>query len=120
MLDDPPHLAATVFLVVPGPSSPPPRLDLSRAPTSVTRWQRPATRSTTTSPLACAPDVAADLDKLFGRARRTAALGLARRGERDPANALPATCPYSLDQIVTQDGFPQNRHGIVDDLGEKA
>jgi hypothetical protein len=62
------------------------------------------------------PDVAADLDKLFGRARRTAASGLVRHGERAAAKALPQTCPYSFDQIVMQDWFPQNRHGLVDEV----
>lgn len=66
------------------------------------------------------PDVAADLAKLFGRARRAAALGLAGHGERDAAQALRTTCPYSLDQIVTHDWYPNNRHGIVDDFADKA
>ena len=66
------------------------------------------------------PEVAADLDKLFGRARRDAALGLAKHGERDAAKELPAACPYSLDQIVSHDWYPANRHGIVDDLGDEA
>jgi hypothetical protein len=60
-------------------------------------------------------DVAADLAKLFGRARRDAALGLARHGEPD-AQALPTTCAYSLDQIVSHDWYPKNRHGIVGDF----
>ena len=38
-----------------------------------------------------------------------------RYGERDAANALPADCRYSFDQIVSQDWYPANRHGIVDD-----
>jgi hypothetical protein len=54
------------------------------------------------------PDVAADLGKLFGRARRDAALGLARRGEREVAKALRTVCPYSLDQIVSHDSYPKN------------
>ena len=61
------------------------------------------------------PDVTADLDKLFGRARRDAALGLIRHGERDAAQALPTTCPYSFDQIVSHNWHPKSRHGIVDD-----
>lgn len=64
------------------------------------------------------PDVAADLDKLFGRARRAAALGLRRHGENEAAKALPATCPYSLDQIVSHDWYPASRHGILDDLDD--
>jgi Domain of unknown function DUF29 len=61
------------------------------------------------------PDVAADLVKLFGRAKRDAASGLKRHGEKDAADALPTTCPYSFEQIVSQDWYPQNRHGLVDD-----
>ena len=66
------------------------------------------------------PDVAADLAKLFGRARRDAALGLAKQGESDAAQALPTTCAYSLDQIVSHDWLPVNRHGIVDDPEDTA
>ena len=62
------------------------------------------------------PDVAAELGKLFSRGRRDAAMGLRRHGEREAAQALPTTCPYSLDQIVSGDWYPKNRHGIVDDL----
>jgi Domain of unknown function DUF29 len=62
------------------------------------------------------PDVAADLDKLFGRARRTAASGLVRHGERTAAKALPQDCPYSFEQIVMQDWYPDNRHGLVDEV----
>jgi hypothetical protein len=61
------------------------------------------------------PDVGADLKKLFGRARRDAALGLARHKEHEAAKALPAACPYSLEQIVSHDWYPKSRHGIVDD-----
>jgi hypothetical protein len=66
------------------------------------------------------PDVVADLAKLFGRGRRDAALGLRRHGERDAVQALPTTCPYSLDQIVSHDWYPKNRHGILDDLDGEA
>jgi hypothetical protein len=66
------------------------------------------------------PDVAADRAKLFGRARRDAALGLARQGEHAAAKTLPTECPYSLDQIVSHDWYPQNRHGMVDDLENDA
>jgi Domain of unknown function DUF29 len=62
------------------------------------------------------PDVAADLDKLFGRARRNAASGLVRHGEREAARALPTDCPYSFAQIITQDWYPPNRHGLIDEV----
>jgi hypothetical protein len=66
------------------------------------------------------PDVAADLAKLFGRARRDAAVGLRRHGEHDVARALPTVCSYSLDQIVSHDWYPRNQHGIVDALEDDA
>ena len=33
---------------------------------------------------------------------------------------MPTVCPYSLDQIVSHDWYPQNRRGIVDDLEDDA
>jgi Domain of unknown function DUF29 len=62
------------------------------------------------------PDVAADLDKLFGRARRDAASGMLKHGEQNAARALPKGCPYSLQQILDQDWYPPNRHGLVDEV----
>ena len=38
------------------------------------------------------PDVAGDLGRLFGRARRSAASGLVKHGEREAATTLPTTC----------------------------
>jgi hypothetical protein len=60
-------------------------------------------------------DVAADLTKLFARGRRDAAYGLDKHGEADAATGLPPKCPYSFDRIVSQDWYPSNRHGLVDD-----
>jgi Domain of unknown function DUF29 len=59
------------------------------------------------------PDVEAELPKLFGRARRDAALGLEKHGEREAAEALPTTCPYNFHQIVSHDWHPANRHRLV-------
>ena len=59
-------------------------------------------------------DVAADLDKLFGRARRDAASRLIKHGEHETAKALPQACPYGFEQIVDQEWYPANRHGLVD------
>ena len=67
------------------------------------------------------PDVAADLAKLFGRARRDAAAGgCAGLAEHEVARALPTVCSYSLDQIVSHDWYPRNQHGIVDALVDDA
>ncbi len=51
-------------------------------------------------------DAEAVLDKLFAEARRRAARGLRRYGEADAADALPQTCPYSLDEICQEDWYP--------------
>ena len=61
------------------------------------------------------PDIEAALVKLFERGKRDAAFGLRKHGEHEAARALPASCPYSCDQIIDQDWYPQNRHGLVDD-----
>ncbi len=61
------------------------------------------------------PEVAADLGKLFGRGRRSAASGLIKHGERAAARALPSSCPYSFEQILDQDWYPRSRHGLVDE-----
>jgi hypothetical protein len=60
-------------------------------------------------------DVETELAKLFERGRRQAAIGLRRHGEIEAANALPVECPYGFDQVVSQDWYPQNRHGLADD-----
>ena len=61
-------------------------------------------------------DAEAALELLYQQSRRRAKAALPEHGERDAAKALPTTCPYSFDQIVTQDWYPANRHGIVDDI----
>jgi hypothetical protein len=65
-------------------------------------------------------DVENALPKLFGRARRDAAFALDKHGELDAAKALPATCPYSLDQVATHDWYPKSRHGLDADDGPAA
>ena len=55
-------------------------------------------------------------EDLYQQGRRRAEAALLRHGEPEAARALPATCPYSFDQIVSHDWYPANRHGIVDDI----
>ena len=45
------------------------------------------------------------LPEQYARARKRAASSLRRHDEHAPADSLPATCPYSLDQI-TGDWLP--------------
>jgi hypothetical protein len=40
---------------------------------------------------------------------------LQRYGEPEAASALPASSPYSFEQILDQDWYPRNRHGLDDD-----
>jgi Domain of unknown function DUF29 len=61
-------------------------------------------------------EVEEDIVTAFERGKREAAKGLRRHGEREAAQALPTTCPYSLDQIVSHDWYPKNRHGILDNF----
>jgi hypothetical protein len=51
--------------------------------------------------------LAADLGELYARARDDADGSLRDHGEQAAADALPAACPYTLDQI-TGDWLPQD------------
>ena len=51
-------------------------------------------------------DVEGALEKLYADARQRAVLGLRRYGELEAAERLPATCPYSWDEICQQDWYP--------------
>jgi hypothetical protein len=44
--------------------------------------------------------IEAELPKQYERARAAAARALRRHGEPDVAEALPAACPYTLEQIA--------------------
>ncbi len=52
-----------------------------------------------------------DLPSIHRTARKMAALGLERDGL--PHDALPAECPYTLDQILDDDWWPANRHDLA-------
>jgi hypothetical protein len=41
--------------------------------------------------------------------------GLRRFGEPEATDLLPATCPYSLDELLTDGWYPANRRGLPDD-----
>lgn len=59
--------------------------------------------------------LAAELPRLYARARDSAALALADHGEIEAARALPASCPYRLEDLLHPSWLPGNRHGIVDE-----
>ena len=48
-------------------------------------------------------------------ARRNAGLALLDHGEKDAASALPQDCPYSFADLVADEWWPTNRHGLRDD-----
>lgn len=60
--------------------------------------------------------LAGELERIYGRARRAAAVSLIDHGEPEAARALPVHLPYGLDQMLDRDWLPRNRHGIADDL----
>jgi hypothetical protein len=53
------------------------------------------------------------LPDLYRRSRRNAELALLDHGEA--ANALPASCPYALDDLLADEWWPTNRHGLTED-----
>jgi hypothetical protein len=55
-------------------------------------------------------DLCRELDGVYARARRDAIKDLRR--DRIAADALPTSCPYTLDQILDPDWLPSHRYGI--------
>ncbi|MBV9687048.1 MAG: DUF29 domain-containing protein [Alphaproteobacteria bacterium] len=51
-------------------------------------------------------EVEGTLEKLYGDARRRAALGLQRHGKAEAAKRLPGTCPCSWGEICQEDWYP--------------
>ena len=51
----------------------------------------------------------------YSLARRNARLALLDHGEKDAACALPQDCPYSFADLVADEWWPTNRHGLRDD-----
>ncbi|HEX3881110.1 MAG TPA: DUF29 domain-containing protein [Stellaceae bacterium] len=52
-------------------------------------------------------DVETMLDRLYQDARHRAEIALGRFGEVAAKRALPAACPYSLDEIVQDQWYPE-------------
>ena len=59
-------------------------------------------------------ELEAEFVSLYAPARKRAAMGLVDHGKREAADALPAECPYSLDDVMSDDWYPASRHGLVD------
>jgi hypothetical protein len=58
--------------------------------------------------------LAAELPALYAGVRRPVARQLEKDGV--PPDALPAACPYTLDQILDPDWYPSNLHGLTERL----
>jgi hypothetical protein len=54
-------------------------------------------------------DIQEHLTRLYGRARKQAVVELQRYDEHRAAASLPEECPYTLDQILAEDWYPEAR-----------
>lgn len=61
-------------------------------------------------------DTASRLPRLHRQALRAARAALLQEREIEAARALPEECPYALDDLLTDDWYPANRHGLVDEV----
>jgi Domain of unknown function DUF29 len=52
-------------------------------------------------------DIEENLTRLYGHARKQAEVELQAYGEHQVAGFLPAECPYSLDQVLADDWYPE-------------
>jgi hypothetical protein len=52
-------------------------------------------------------DISGGLGKLYATARRRVASDLQDHGEHAAAASLPAECPYTVDQILADDWYPE-------------
>jgi len=56
----------------------------------------------------------AELPALYAGQRRLVARQLAR--DHGSPDALPGSCPYTLEQVLDADWYPESAHGITDPL----
>jgi hypothetical protein len=52
-------------------------------------------------------DVETEFARLYSRARSIAAAGLQEYREASGAQALPAVCPYTVEQVLAEDWYPE-------------
>ncbi len=52
------------------------------------------------------------LPRAYAHGRRIARLALADHPEPEAAASLPATCPWTLDELLRDGWYPANRHGL--------
>lgn len=61
-------------------------------------------------------DLEETLIRLYAVARKQAAVDLLKDGERAAAASLPAECPYTIDQILAEDWYPEPAASSPDTL----
>ncbi|HTZ34886.1 MAG TPA: DUF29 domain-containing protein [Stellaceae bacterium] len=54
-------------------------------------------------------DIEAELPRIYTIACKRALLELAKHGEQDAARSLPSVCPYTVDEILAEDWYPEPR-----------
>jgi hypothetical protein len=59
--------------------------------------------------------VESQLPELYDDARVAAGRELIDHDDAAAATALPKSCPYTLDQLLTKHWYPTNRHGLIDE-----
>jgi hypothetical protein len=59
-------------------------------------------------------EVEPSLPDRYRRARRKAELALLDHGEADAAHDLPLACPYGFADLLADEWWPANRHGLTD------
>jgi hypothetical protein len=95
------------------------KLELSRAIDPRGGWYGSIIDARTEIDDKLSPSLRRDLNeqllRLWSQARSKADNGLRRFGEPDAADLLPADCPYSLDDLLTDRWYPANRRGLPDD-----
>ena len=52
-------------------------------------------------------EVEGELSRLYGDGRKRAEAGLIDHGEREAVQKLPTVCPYTFDQILDEDWYPE-------------
>jgi hypothetical protein len=52
-------------------------------------------------------DLEANLGRIYGHARKAAEIALRKHQENRATPAIPAECPYALDQILADDWYPE-------------
>jgi hypothetical protein len=62
-------------------------------------------------------DIEESLPRLYATTRKRVVRDLEKYGEHDAARSLPAECPYTIDQILAEDWYPDPAERAIGDTG---